>query len=67
MPIHTYINAQTGETESLEMTGAELEEYLENTAKVQAELEAQNALSEQREAVYAKLGLTAEEVKLLLS
>lgn len=67
MPIHTYINAQTGETESLEMTGAELEEYLENTAKVQAELEAQNALSEQREAVYAKLGLTAQEVKLLLS
>jgi len=67
MPIHTYIDAQTGETTQFEMTGSELAEYEANTAAALAQLAVSKQLEEKKTAVLAKLGLTAEEVAALLS
>lgn len=67
MPIHTYIDAETGETTAVEMTGDELKEYLDNTAKAQAELSHAELIQQQKEALLAKLNITNEEAKLLLS
>ena len=67
MPIHTFIDVETGETTQVEMTGAELAEYEANTAEAQARLAAAEAIEAQKVALYAKLNLTEAEAKLLLS
>jgi len=58
------INCETGETETLEMTAEELATYeaiaAENAQALQAK---ENARAE----ILAKLGLTEDEAKLLLS
>ncbi len=67
MPIHTYIDAQTGESTQVEMTGAELKEYEKNTAAALANLAAFKELEQKKSELYSKLGITEDEAKLLLS
>jgi hypothetical protein len=67
MPLHTYINAITGETSTVEMTGDELAEYLASQVE-DNELLAKEAVKEQqRQAILDRLGITKEEASLLLS
>jgi hypothetical protein len=70
MPKHLYINALTGEVVEKEMEGAELEEYearLAYTLEL-AEKEATEAAKAEakRQALLDKLGIDADEAKLLL-
>jgi len=66
MPLHTYVNAITGETTTVEMTGDELAAYLASE-KEHGELLAKEALIEQKkQALLEKLGITAGEAALLL-
>jgi len=60
------INCETGEEIIREATKAEKDEAkarLEKLAEIQAEAEAKEA---QRQAIFDRLGLTADEAKLLL-
>lgn len=66
MPIHTYIDAETGETTQVEMTGAELAEYEANTARALNQLVKDKELSDKKIALFDKLGITEDEAKLLL-
>ena len=66
-PLTTIVNAETGETETREMNDIEFAAYqaiqteLEDEATAKANAEADKA------ALLAKLGITADEAKLLLS
>jgi hypothetical protein len=66
-PIITIHNSETGEIESREMNDVELATYQDTlaTIKVQEELKAQAEMD--KAALLAKLGITADEAKLLLS
>ena len=67
----TEINAVTGETIQRNYTAAEKAEYDDFVAKAKAQLDADKAANEAKEAgkaaLLTKLGITADEAKLLLS
>lgn len=67
MPIHTYIDAETGEATQVEMTGAELAEYEANTAQALEQLAKDKELSDKKIALFDKLGITEDEAALLLA
>jgi len=65
------VNASTGEEVSTPLTGTELEAYLANeeavAAKAAADREAEEAKATDKATLLAKLGITDDEAKLLLS
>lgn len=67
MPIHVYINAETNERTEVEMTGEELTQYLASEAAHNKLLEEEAKIEQKRQAILDRLGLTADEARLLLS
>jgi len=65
------VNCETGEQETIELTGDELAEFLANEqaalAKAQSEAEAESTKTAEKAALLAQLGITADQAKLLLS
>jgi hypothetical protein len=65
------VNCETGEQETIALAGDELKAYLDNEAKNAAEEKAKAETESKAEAdkalLLAKLGITADEAKLLLS
>jgi hypothetical protein len=61
------INALTGETVEREQTEAELAQAKTDEAEAKARVKAEADKATAKEAVLAKLGLTADEVAALLS
>jgi len=61
------INCETGEVIEREMTSAEIEQQKIDKAKSDIYLEKMTIIDQKREEILAKLGITAEEAKLLLS
>ena len=66
-PTITIHNVETGEIKSREMNEAEFSTYQETQALIKAEEEAQTKTEADKAALLAKLGITADEAKLLLS
>jgi hypothetical protein len=66
-PITKIVNATTGEEVEREMNAAELAQWESDKAEAQARAEAQAQAESEKAALLAKLGITAEEAKLLLS
>ena len=60
-------NAETGEVTDREMTDLEFSEYQSNQAIWVAEEKEIATKAAEKEALLAKLGITADEAKLLLS
>ena len=60
-------NATTGEITEREMNAEELAELNANVARVQAEQKAESDAAIEKAALLAKLGITDDEAKLLLS
>lgn len=60
-------NAETNEIIEREMTDAELEQYEKDQADLAAEKAAKLEAEAKKQALLEKLGLTAEDAKLLLS
>ena len=60
-------NVETGEVTEREMTVEELEQFELNKAEAIARAEAQATKAEEKAALLAKLGITEDEAKLLLS
>ena len=60
-------NAETGEIIEREMTTAELKQAEKDKKAYQAEIAAAEAKAEAKAALLDKLGITANEAKLLLS
>lgn len=67
MPIIKIHNIETDEVIEREMTADELKQYEKDTAQNEAFKEATIAAEAKKEALLEKLGLTAEEIKLLFS
>lgn len=67
MPLHTYVNALTGETTTVEMTGDELAAYLASEKEHNKLLAKEAIEAAKRTALLEKLGITEDEAKLLLS
>jgi len=67
MPIHTYIDALTGETSAVEMTGDELARYIASENEHNQLLAKEAVIEQKRQALLEKLGITADEAALLLS
>ena len=65
-PIIIIHNAETGEITEREMNAEELAIYERDKANREAELLAESEAKAKREALLDKLGITAEEAKLLL-
>ena len=67
----TYIkrifDASTGETIEQPLTSEEIAKIEVNIAKAQADLEAKAAKAHEKSVLLAKLGITEDEAKLLLS
>jgi hypothetical protein len=63
----TIHNVQTGEIVERKMTAAELAQLAIEQANSNAEKEAEAAKATEKAALLAKLGITADEAKLLLS
>ena len=66
-PLTTIVNAETGETETREMNNAEFAVYQAIQAEVADEATAKAKAEADKAALLAKLGITADEAKLLLS
>ena len=66
-PTTTIHNVETGEIKSREMNEAEFLTYQETQALIKAEEEAQTKTEADKAVLIAKLGITADEAKLLLS
>jgi hypothetical protein len=66
MPLHTYIDAVTGQTTTVEMTGDELKAYLQSEAEHNELLAKEAIIEERRQALLVKLGITEDEAQLLL-
>ena len=66
-PTITIHNVETGEIKSREMNEAEFSTYQETQALIKAEEEAQTKTEADKAVLIAKLGITADEAKLLLS
>jgi hypothetical protein len=65
------VNCETGEQETIPLQGQELEDFLateaEALAKIEAEAKAEAAKAAEKAALLAKLGISEDEAKLLLS
>ena len=66
-PTITILNVETGEVEEREMTAAEFAQYEADQKSAADESAAKQAAEEAKSALLAKLGITADEAKLLLS
>ena len=66
-PLTTIINAETGETETREMDDSEFANYQALQAELADEATAKAKAEADKAALLAKLGITADEAKLLLS
>lgn len=66
-PLITIHNAVTDEIETREMNDTELATYDAEVANATAEAQAQVKTEADKAALLAKLGITADEAKLLLS
>jgi hypothetical protein len=66
-PLITIHNADTDEIETREMNDTELAAYEAEVASATAEAQAQAKAETDKAALLAKLGITADEAKLLLS
>jgi hypothetical protein len=66
-PIIRIHNAETDEVIDREMTATEFEDYLESQKIVEAEKALVVKIESDKAALLAKLGITADEAKLLLS
>jgi len=66
-PMITIHNAETGEIETREMNTAEFKQYEKDLINAQARHEAEAAKATEKAALLAKLGITDDEAKLLLS
>ena len=67
MPIVKIHNAETNEVIEREMTADELTQWETDQAKAQERAEAKAAKAAEKAALLAKLGITEDEAKLLLS
>jgi hypothetical protein len=65
------VNCETGEQETIPLAGDELKAFLDNEAKNAAEekakAEAEAKAESDKAALLAKLGITSDEAKMLLS
>lgn len=61
------INVETGEETEREMNAEELAQWQTDKAKAEAEAQAKAEAETAKAAILAKLGITEEEAKLLLS
>lgn len=66
-PMITIHNAETNEISEREMTAAEYAQDQKDTAEAQARKDAKAKAEADKAALLAKLGITADEAKLLLS
>ena len=66
-PLTTIVNAETGETETREMDDLEFEAYQAIQTELADEATAKAKAEADKAALLAKLGITADEAKLLLS
>ena len=66
-PLITIVNAETSETETREMNDAEFAAYQAIQTEVEDEATAEAKAATDKAALLAKLGITADEAKLLLS
>jgi septal ring factor EnvC (AmiA/AmiB activator) len=64
--IHRIVNAETGEVIEKDYTKKELDELKANQARIDAEIAEAEAKAAQRQVILDRLGLTADEAKLLL-
>ena len=60
-------DCETGETIDREMTNAEFSQYQADTAIALAKAQAETEAAEAKAALLERLGITADEAKLLLS
>lgn len=67
MPTIKEHNVETGEVIEREMNADELEQWEADKAKAEAEAQAKAEAAAAKAALLAKLGITEEEAKLLLS
>jgi len=65
-PLISILDAQTGEEITREMNAAELAQYKADQSDVKSEQEKKANRIVQRQAIADRLGLTADELKLLL-
>ena len=65
--LHETYNCVTGETTIVPLTEEEVAQREAAQAKITAELEASEARLSAKLAIYAKLGLTEEEINTLIS
>jgi hypothetical protein len=66
-PMKTIHNVETGEIVEREMNDAELSQLAIDEANWQAKKEAEATIAAEKAALLAKLGITDDEAKLLLS
>ena len=66
-PLTTIVNAETGETETREMNDLEFADYEAIQTELADEATAKAKAEADKAALLAKLGITADEAKLLLS
>jgi hypothetical protein len=66
-PIIKIHNAETGEVIEREMNGEELAQQAKDKAEAKARTDAYAKAEADKEALLAKLGITADEAKLLLA
>ena len=66
-PITTIVNAETGETETREMNDIEFAAYQAIQTELADEATAKANAEADKAALLTKLGITADEAKLLLS
>jgi hypothetical protein len=66
-PLTTIVNAETGETETREMNELEFADYQALQTELADEATAKAKADTDKAALLAKLGITADEAKLLLS
>jgi phosphopantetheinyl transferase (holo-ACP synthase) len=64
--IERILDVETGEVIEQELTAKEIADVEANIAKTKADAKAYAEREAAKEALYTKLGLTADEVKLLL-
>lgn len=64
--IHRIVNAETGEVIEKDYTKKELDELKANQVRIDAEIAAAEAKEATRQAILNRLGLSEDEVKILL-
>ncbi len=66
-PTIKIVNAETGAEIEREMNAAEFKQYEKDQAEAQAEADAVSAKATEKAALLARLGISDDEAKLLLS